>query len=384
MTFLITGATGFLGSRVLFELLTTYAHDVVTVGRGSSASLRARVVTVLEAVSGRSLRDEERARLRCVSGDVTHPYLGLPPAMYGRLAAECRAVWHCAGDIALAGERQRLFAVNAQGTAEMLDFAELTDPSCRFVHMSTMAVAGKVPAGVILEDHLCDTYGFETHYDESKYAAEKLVREWAERHGREAVVLRPSVVGNDGNVGAGAPCHPLGVLGQLIDTIARTGGPGIPVPGERGPAAGLRLRLPVPADVTFNVVPDTYAVKAMLCVAHDSRPAVGVHCFHIVHPVETSAQHIASAIESLHPGLSVCLVDKVVDPTPAESFVAASLPGFLSFRHRRTYDRTNTLALTGDLADPVPLDQSYLVRALTPACSGDGASSPRAEQSVGL
>ncbi len=342
------------------------------------------MLTVLEAVSGRSLLAEERARLRCLSGDVTHPYLGLTPALYGWLAAECQAVWHCAGDIALAGERQRLFAVNTHGTAEMLAFADKTDPSCRFVHMSTMAVAGKVSAGVILEDYLSDAHGFETHYDESKYAAEKLVREWAERHGREAIVLRPSVVAYDRKAGANAPSHPLGVMGQLIGTIARTGGPGIPASSERSPAAEIRLRLPVPADVTFNIVPDVYAVQAMLRVAHDSGTTAGVRTFHIVHPVETSARQIATAIESLHPGLSLCLDDAVVDPTPAETFVAASLPGFLNFRHRRTYDRTNTLALTSGLADPVPLDHPYLVRALTPSSSGDGSGSPRPEEPVSL
>ncbi|WP_405764138.1 SDR family oxidoreductase [Streptomyces sp. NBC_00080] len=384
VTFLITGATGFLGSRVLYELLTTYEHDVVALGRSSPASLRGRVLGALEAVSGRTLLDEERARLRCVSGDVTSPYLGLPPALYGRLAAECRAVWHCAGDIALAGERQRLFAVNVRGTAEMLTFAEQTDPSCRLVHMSTMAVAGGMPTGVVFEDHLSDAYGFETNYDWSKYEAEKAVRLWAQRHSREAIVLRPSVVASDHTGGAGAPSHPLGVLGELIDTIARTGGPGIPSPAERGSVAGVRLRLPVPSDVTFNLVPDAYAVKAMLRVAHDSAPRTGVRAFHIVHPVETSARQIALAIEALHPGLSVSLVDEVVDPTPAESFVAASLPGFLSFRHRRTYDRSNTLALTSGLADPTPIDHSYLVRALAPSDSCGDAYVPRTEQPVSL
>lgn len=382
VTLLITGATGFLGSRALYELLTTCGHDAVVLGRGSPASLRARVLAVLEAVSGRSLRDEERARLRCVSGDVTSPYLGLAPALYRSLAAQCRAVWHCAGDIALAGERERLFAVNARGTAEMLTFTDQTDPSCRLVHMSTMAVAGGMPTGVVLEDHLSDAYDFETNYDWSKYEAEKLVRQWAQRRGRDAIVLRPSVVTSDQKLGAGAPSHPLGVLGQLIDTIARTGGPGIPASAERSPAVGVRLRLPVPPDVTFNLVPDAYAVKAMLRVAHDSAPVTGVRAFHIVHPVETSARQIASAIEALHPGLSVSLVDEVVDPTPAESFVAASLPGFLNFRHRRTYDRTNTLAVTPGLADPTPIDHSYLVRALTPSDSREDAYVPRSQHPV--
>lgn len=285
-------------------------------------------------------------------------------------------MWHCAGDIALAGERERLYAVNTRGTAEVLAFAEVTPLSCRLVHMSTMAVAGGLGDGVVGEDYLSDAHGFVTHYDASKFEAELLVRQWAERHRRLAVVLRPSVVTSDRECVTGAPSHPLNVLGQMIEAIARSGAPGIPAPARSG--ARLDLRLPVPADVTFNLVPDGYAIDAMLRIGQDSRHGSGPRTFHVVHPVETSMGQLAAAIESRYPGLRIRCVDHVADPTDVERFVAASLPGFLSYRHRRTYDRSNTVALTSDLADPAALDHAYLVSALAPggAVGADSTAAP--------
>ncbi|WP_336319971.1 SDR family oxidoreductase [Streptomyces lavendofoliae] len=364
MTTLLTGATGFLGSRLLLALLRREEH-VTALGRGSSTSLRARVRAALAAVAGGDVGPREAARLRCVGGDITRPWLGLPPAVYGRLAREARAVWHCAGDIALTGERDRLLRTNVRGTAHVLEFAAATSPSCRLIHMSTIAVAGGRDAGQVEEEDLTDAYGFETHYDESKYRAEVLVRAWARRHDRSAVVLRPSVVASGTELPAGAPGHPLDVFGKLLDAVAAGGGPGMPTAAVRH-RDGIRLRLCVPADASINIVQDDYATEAMLRIGQDApRHSPGVRTFHIVHPSETPMRLIVEAVENRYPGLSITCVDELPDPTPAERYVATGISGFLSYsRHTRTYGRTGTLALTGGLTDPPPVDRGYLVRAL--------------------
>ena len=364
---LLTGATGFLGSRLLLGLLTTRNRDVTVLGRGAPSAVRLRVLQAMKAVAGRDLPEAARSRLRCVSGDITQPWLGLSPAVYGRLADTTEAVWHCAGDIALAGERERLFRVNVQGTERVLEFAEATSTECRLVHMSTVAVAGARRTGRIAEEDLISSFGFETHYDESKYQAELLVREWARRVQRPAVVLRPSVVASDAPLPVGAPGHPLKVLGEMIDTVARGGGPGIPAAVSlRAEAAGLRLRLRVPAGAAFNIVQDEYATEAMLRIGHDRvLDGHGVRTFHIVHPADTAMRLIAEAIETRYPGLTIECVDELPDPTAAERFIAAHLPGFLSYcHHTRTYARDGATALTAGLAEPRRVDRDYLTRAL--------------------
>ncbi|MET7778401.1 SDR family oxidoreductase [Streptomyces sp. NPDC005388] len=364
MTVLLTGATGFLGSRLLLSLLTTRKRDVTVLGRGTPSALRSRVLTALASLTPHGIDARARARLRCVGGDISRPWLGLPPATYGRLAEEAAAIWHCAGDIALSGERDRLFQANVHGTRRVLEFAEVTPPACRLVHASTVAVAGARTSGTVAEEDLTDVYGFATHYDESKYQGEILVREWARRLGRRAVVLRPSIVASDARLPEGAPGHPLKVLGEMIDAVARGGAPGIPAVHEHDDVLPIRLR--VPADATFNVVQDRYATEAMLRVGHDAEhDGPGAATFHIVHPTHTPMRLITQAIQARYPNLRIDCAERIPDPTTAERFVAAHLPGFLNYcHHTRSYDRTRAIALTGDLDDPAPIDQRYLTRAL--------------------
>ncbi|WPB79949.1 SDR family oxidoreductase [Archangium violaceum] len=364
MSVLLTGATGFLGSRLLLELVTTRQREVIVLGRGASSSLRPRVLAALEAAAGRSIDAQAQGRLRCVSGDITQPWLGLTPAVYGRLVEQIDALWHCAGDIALTGERERLFRANVQGTENVLEFAALMAPRSRLVHLSSVAVAGGRRSGEVAEDDLTDAHGFETHYDESKYRAEVLVRDWARRVGRPAIVLRPSIVASDARLSEGAPGHPLKVLGEMIDVVARGSAPGISAP--RGEGEGLRLRLRVPADATFNIVPDTYATEAMLRIGHDSEhDGCTARAFHIVHPVDTPMGMLTQVIEARYPGLRLECVDSLPDPTPVERFVAAHLPGFLSYcHHMRSYNRAGALSLTGELAAPAIIEPAYLRGAL--------------------
>ncbi|CAL9334403.1 hypothetical protein SUDANB58_00136 [Streptomyces sp. enrichment culture] len=367
VTTLLTGATGFLGSRLLLGLLTHRGRHVTVLGRGTASELRSRLLALLENLAGGPIGAPARSRLRCVGGDVTRPWLGLAPAVYGRLAREAEAVWHCAGDIALAGERERLFRTNVHGTERVLEFAASTAPDCRLVHLSTVAVAGGRREGVVAEEDLTDAFGFETHYDESKYRAETLVRDWARQRGRPAVVLRPGVVASDAAHREGLPGHPLRVLGDMIGTVARNGAPGIPPAASlRRKGAGLRLRLRVPADAEFNIVPDGYATEAMLRIGHDTaEDGHGVRTYHIVHPDETPMRLIVDAVETHHPGLVLDCVGELPDPTPAERFVADHLPGFLSYcHHRRVYGRERAVERTGGLADPPPVDRDYLARAM--------------------
>ncbi|MFD8881172.1 SDR family oxidoreductase [Streptomyces erythrochromogenes] len=364
VTVLITGASGFVGSRLAYELVVGRGQRVVCLMRGSLATAHQRLREMVGAYG--ALSEEARRRLLCVTGDVTREWLGMSAGHYARLADEVTGVWHCAGDIALAGERERLFRVNTHGTANVLQFAELTAAHCRVVHVSTMAVAGGRRDGIVLEDDLTDVYGFATHYDASKFQAEQLVRAWTHRTQRPAVVLRPSIVCSDAPAPQGVAGHPLAVFGQMIDVVARGGAPGIPAPAQRPGSFRLRLRLRVSPEATVNIVPDRYATQAMLRIGHDAcHEGPRAHTFHVVHGQPTPVRDIIDVIEAHYPRLRLECVEDVPDPTPAEQFIAQHLTGFFSYsRHRRTYDRTHALAAAPDLAEPVTIDAAYLRRAL--------------------
>jgi dihydroflavonol-4-reductase len=103
-------------------------------------------------------------------------------------AAGCGAVVHAAALFRLWGEREAFFAVNVEGTRNVVDAARAAEVE-RFVHISTIAVVGEPPPGTpISEETPCAP---RDPYQESKLAAEGVVLEAWRQHGLPAVVLRP-------------------------------------------------------------------------------------------------------------------------------------------------------------------------------------------------
>ncbi|MEU5577282.1 SDR family oxidoreductase [Streptomyces huasconensis] len=356
MSILFTGATGFLGSRLLYALLVEEGREVTALGRGTPAALRARIVTSLAGLAGGPLPQAALDRLHCLVGDVSRPRLALPPAHYSRLAGRTTAVWHSAADISLSAPLESLRGTNVDGTAHVLEFAEYAGQGCRVTHVSTAFVAGRRRRGCVAETGLDDSAGFETPYEQTKFEAERLVRAWAERGHRPVTVLRPSVLVTGSRPDPGEPQHPLGELG--LGAASLGGGVLEEVTGH--------VRLPLPPGGTLNVVQVEYAVQAMLRLAARAPVRPGVHTYHVVHPVDTPVRLLLEAIEDRYPGLRLEEVERVPDPSTAETLIAAQLPDFLwkYCTHRRGYERSGLLSLVPDLADPPPLDASYVRAAL--------------------
>jgi nucleoside-diphosphate-sugar epimerase len=166
---LVTGATGFIGSRVAEILKLRDGWDVrAIVHNPANASRLARLP--IEMVQG-DLKDDEKVR-RMVDG--------------------CQAVVHCAVGTAW-GQRKEIFAVTVDGTRR-LAAAALATGAERLVHLSTISIFGDDlhMTGTIDETTpVRPTKGSE--YGESKAAAERAVLAAAGR-GLAAVVLRPARV----------------------------------------------------------------------------------------------------------------------------------------------------------------------------------------------
>ncbi|MFN2449470.1 MAG: NAD-dependent epimerase/dehydratase family protein [Candidatus Baltobacteraceae bacterium] len=118
----LTGASGFVGSHVLRELLAA-GHEVLALTRGSPALDRAR-------------QDAGPGRLRLVPGEMENVG-GFARALNG-----CRYVVHCAALYSFApAERARMHAVNVKGTASLAEAARVARVE-RFVLTSSSAALG--------------------------------------------------------------------------------------------------------------------------------------------------------------------------------------------------------------------------------------------------
>jgi nucleoside-diphosphate-sugar epimerase len=177
---LVTGATGFLGSALLAELLARGEH--------------VRVMATADTVD--RINDPDSVEL--VVGDI-----GDGGAL-ARAVRGARTVYHLAG--ALPGaSREALAAVNVHGTARLLRALREDGHVSRVVLASSVAVyeGAFIPDDWPLTEHsaLGPRRGPAQlrAYGESKIAAERLLCRHARADGYEPVILRPSTCYGPGN-----------------------------------------------------------------------------------------------------------------------------------------------------------------------------------------
>jgi nucleoside-diphosphate-sugar epimerase len=372
LSLLLTGATGFLGCRLLRELLAHGEDEVTVLGRGTPEELRHRVEAAVRWLDAPPLAPDALATVRYVSGDLTRPDLGLGRRERTRLTDGLNALWHCAALLNMTSVPAPLHHANVIGTRRILELADEA-PAARLLYVSTAYVAGRRPTGVVMEDDLLDTAGFQVPYEESKFTAERLVQAWARRDGRDATVFRPSLLVTDRPVPDGLPSQPADALLRPLERHLRNWTKGLssvgtlprPSHGEaRHPAPTLNLRIVGDPQGTLNMLQVDYAAHAMVRAATRLGPAPGIRTLHVTHPHNVSFATASSALADRFPGLSVTMTERLTHPTPLERQISQQGTPLLTYSiHRRAYDRTKLLAALDGLPDPPPVDRAYLSRA---------------------
>lgn len=363
----LTGATGFLGLRLLRRLLETHRSVTVLAHAGSGDALhritRFFELTGVPEASVAQLPD----RLRVVETELERPGLGLSRRVFQKLADGLGAIWHSAGSINLSGDLTELRPTNVEGTRHVLELAAAGRARPVVHHVSTAFVAGSRREGVAYEDELDDAYGFENAYERSKYEAEKLIHAWSREHRRPVVVLRPSILVSDLPPHPDLPSHPLQVVERILRDARRTaGGGGRP-----------RVRLVGRPDGRLNLIQVDHAAEIMVRLA-DRTPSGGVDTYHVVHDRDVPVPTIAVLLERLAE-LSVDLVaDAPDDPSALEALVDY-YPGLTTYlTHRRRFDDTRVRALFGSSAASDRVDLDYLWSGLAPRGLVPAAPSPTA------
>jgi acetylornithine/succinyldiaminopimelate/putrescine aminotransferase/nucleoside-diphosphate-sugar epimerase len=170
---LVTGATGFIGARLVRRLLDD-GHQVRCLVRASSDTSRLEQLEVDVAV-----------------GDLTDPS-SLTDAV-----RDCEYVLHCGALVSDWATRQEIAAINVAGTRGLLDACTAAGVR-RFVHFSTTDVYG-YPGGVAVEETYAATR-FRNWYAQTKLEAEAEVRGAQRRQTLETVILRPATVYGPGSI----------------------------------------------------------------------------------------------------------------------------------------------------------------------------------------
>jgi nucleoside-diphosphate-sugar epimerase len=351
MHWAITGGTGFVGVHLLGELLSGSGTFTLLTRPQSDAITRIRKAL---AVIGQEWTDEQlRERLAVVPVDFGQPNLGLPPQRYQALADSVDAVLHCAGITELDADIEPLRRANVDGTVRILEFAEAGARAPDLFHVSTAFVAGRRRTGVVYETELgCDA-GFENNYERTKFEAESLVRDWAQRTGRRVVVLRPGILVSDLPPNPDFPLHPLSHMAKSADAAVRL----VAISGQ---PIDTKLTLRISGDPKgfSNYMPAGEAAKAMIRLI-GLAPA-GLSTYHVVHHHDVGVQTLLEMVNTVSP-IRLAVVDgPIEDPNFFERRLRWAKGFFPYLKHRRTYDTTCARALLGEPTSQTVVDLSYL------------------------
>lgn len=206
-TVLLTGATGFLGSYILRELLEgpSKAHVIAHVRAKDAAAGLARLENITKTYGLWSPSWTSTSRLEVVVGDISKAQLGLSQSTWNRLVEEVDVVIHNGAQVNWMLPYSSLRAANVLSTLTCFRLCVTGKPK-RLAFISSTStldndyyveLSRKAGASVLETDDLEGSRkGLGTGYGQSKWASEFIVRE-AGRRGLVGAIIRPGYITGD-------------------------------------------------------------------------------------------------------------------------------------------------------------------------------------------
>lgn len=261
---LLTGASGFLGSYVLDEILkTSDAHVYCLVRSRPGTDAKSRIAAQLR--NYHLWQDDPKwqfawkQRVHVVPGDVILPRLGLADAAYATLAREVDCVIHSAAHVNFIYPYEALKATNVLGLHEIIRFAFHR----RIKALHYISTAAIWPMGSELtffeSDPIDQGKLLNLGYDEAKWVGEQCLIHAMDR-GLPVARYRPGEVGGDSESGR---C----VLNHFLFSALK---------------GFLQFGALPPIDTYIDVAPVDYVAKAIVHMALHKNP-LG-RAFHLTNP----------------------------------------------------------------------------------------------------
>jgi len=253
MTYFVTGATGFIGSHLVSNLLKRRGTIYVLVRKGSLARLD-------------ELRETwgvDDKRIVAITGDLAQPKLGVSAADQRKLKGKVDHMFHLAAIYDLAASADDQQAANVDGTRHAVQFAATIEAGC-FHHVSSIAAAG-LYEGVFREDMFEEAEELDHPYFRTKHDAEGVVRRECKRPFR---IYRPGFVVGDTKTGRidkiDGPYYFFKTIQKMREILPQWM-PTIGIEGGR-----------------INIVPVDFVADALDYLAH--KKGLDGACFHLTDP----------------------------------------------------------------------------------------------------
>jgi NAD(P)-dependent dehydrogenase (short-subunit alcohol dehydrogenase family) len=259
MHYFVTGASGFIGRRLVRTLLArrgAVVHFLLRPGPdGGDVSARARPLLDWWGVSA--------ARAIPVAGDIRLPGLGLSQPDRERLTGRLTHFFHLAAVYNLEADAAAQEAANIDGTRHAVELAEAIGAQ-HFHHMSSIAAAGLFE-GVFREDMFEEADNLDHPYFRTKHEAERIVRTQCRVPWR---IYRPGIAVGDSRTGEIDKIDGPYYFFKTIQKLRQMLPPWMPTVGLEGGR--------------INLVPVDFVVSAVDHIAHQR--GLDGKCFHLVDP----------------------------------------------------------------------------------------------------
>jgi len=310
MAYFVTGATGFIGRRLVELLLDKRQGKVFVLVREGSLERLEDLIERWRVAAGASAAK----RVEPVIGDLRRPLLGVEQERVTELRGKIVNFFHLAAVYDMTAPSELNTAVNVGGTTHAVELARALEAE-HFHHVSSIAVAGEFK-GLYEEDMFDEGQKLPSPYHRTKFESERIVREQPYVPWR---VYRPAIVVGDSQTGEmdkiDGPYYFFKAIQRMRQLLP-----------EWTPLVGLDLG-------NTNVVPVDWVVDALEHIAHE--PDLDGKAFHLTDPrrqrVDELINELAAAAHA--PRFAVSIDKRLTDPLPKwPLLLAMDLPPWRQLR----------------------------------------------------
>jgi thioester reductase-like protein len=306
MAYFVTGATGFIGRRLVEGLLANRQGKIYVLVRENSKGRLDDLIERWAALGGPKTSE----RIVPVVGDLRRPLLGVEADQLTELRGKIDHFFHLAAVYDMTAPAERNTAVNVGGTTHAVELARAVEAR-HLHHVSSIAVAGQYE-GIFDETMFDEGQRLPSPYHRTKFESERIIREQQYVPWR---VYRPGIVVGDSKTGEMDKIDGPYYFFKAIQRMRHL------LPGWV-PLVGLDLGY-------TNIVPVDWVAGALEHIAH--QPDLDGRAFHLTDPrpqrVDDMINELAVAAHA--PRFAVSIDKRLTDPLPKWPLaLAGALPPF--------------------------------------------------------